>query len=728
MEAPTLPSTSYPTLDDAVSVYREFAAVSLPTKASLVKQDSALSILTDWSQRDLERSDKVTFQSVHLVIPDGKNRFGRVIDAGLTSEVNSELLSSVSPSGNRRAVVREVKNKKGDEKQYLEIWDGRRKTHNIDLGAQEKHGKVYGDDVFGNLSWSASEKQLLYIAEKKQAKTTSYFDSKYQTKDQDGTAEGKDEPIKGDVNVFREEWGERLVSKHHPVVCVVDIGSQTINILDNVPEDISAGQAIWAPNDTGIVFVGHSHEPYRLGIIYCNNRRSTLFYADLKSGKCEKLSVTDDWVELPHFSPDQTKLVYLRNEPVGPHRHCSQLVMYDWDSKETVVVSDTVHKPTADNPFPGIYILLMSPPCKWWLSDSRRLVLSSAWGSKKEILMVNTATSSITRLTSDPCFGEWTVLDIMDDLILARRSSPNKSSQLVIGELPAEGQESSIAWIPLDGECHEINNVAWEIMEFKGLIYEESKYDAIHYEAILVTPEPAVKTSKPPLMVLPHGGPHSVVVAEYNMSVVAFCKLGFAVLLVNYRGSLGFGQDNILSLPGNIGRQDVDDVQNAVLAVLNSGKVDRERVVLQGGSHGGFLVTHLIGQFPGFYKACVARNPVVNLASMLASTDIPDWSCCEAGMEPFAFDMLPTADSYKLMLSKSPIIYAHQVTTPTLLMIGDIDLRVPPKQGEEFYRALKARGTTTKMLMYAGNNHGLSKVDAEADCFMNIYKWFISFA
>ncbi len=335
----------------------------------------------------------------------------------------------------------------------------------------------------------------------------------------------------GDVNVFREEWGERLVSKHHPVVCVVDIGSQTVSTLESVPEDISAGQAIWAPNDTGIVFVGHSHEPYRLGIIYCNNRRSTLFYADLKSGKCEALSVTDQWVELPHFSPDQTKLVYLRNEAVGPHRHCSQLVMYDWASNETVVVSDTVHKPTADNPFPGIYILLMSSPCKWWLSDSRRLVLSSAWGSKKEILLVNTATSSITRLTSDPCFGEWTVLDIMDDVILARRSSPNKSSQLVIGELPSEGQETSIAWIPLDAECHEIDNVSWEIMELKGLIYEESKYDAIHYEAILVTPGPALEASKPPLLVLPHGGPHSVIVAEYNMSVAAFCKLGFAVLL-----------------------------------------------------------------------------------------------------------------------------------------------------------------------------------------------------
>ncbi len=83
-------SSSYPTLEAAASAYREFAAVSVPTKATLVKKDGALSILTDWSQRDLERSEKVTFQSMHLIISDGKNKFGRVIEAGLTAEVNAE--------------------------------------------------------------------------------------------------------------------------------------------------------------------------------------------------------------------------------------------------------------------------------------------------------------------------------------------------------------------------------------------------------------------------------------------------------------------------------------------------------------------------------------------------------------------------------------------------------------------------------------------------------------
>lgn len=200
------------------------------------------------------------------------------------------------------------------------------------------------------------------------------------------------------------------------------------------------------------------------------------------------------------------------------------------------------------------------------------------------------------------------------------------------------------------------------------------------------------------------------------------CKMGFAVLLVNYRGSTGFGQDSILSLPGNVGYQDVKDVQFAVEQVLQEEHFDARRVALMGGSHGGFLSCHLIGKYPETYSACIARNPVINIASMMGSTDIPDWCMVETGF-PYSNDCLPDPNVWEEMLDKSPIKYIPQVKTPVLLMLGQGDRRVPFKQGMEYYHALKARSVPVRLLLYPKSTHALSEVEVESDSFMNTVLW-----
>lgn len=229
--------------------------------------------------------------------------------------------------------------------------------------------------------------------------------------------------------------------------------------------------------------------------------------------------------------------------------------------------------------------------------------------------------------------------------------------------------------------------------------------------------------TKPPLIVFPHGGPHSAFMSDFSLYIACLCKLGFAILGVNFRGSLGFGQTQLHSLPENIGTQDVQDVQRAALKVLGSGEVDTSNVFITGGSHGGFLTAHLIGKYPDFYRAAAMRNPVVEVSAMVSLSDIPDWCFFENG-EEFCYDAVLDGQTLASMFEKSPISHIKKVKTPTLIMLGEDDLRVPPSQGKKYYKILKAQGTKARLLSYPDNNHPISKVEAESDALINMARWF----
>jgi acylaminoacyl-peptidase len=151
--------------------------------------------------------------------------------------------------------------------------------------------------------------------------------------------------------------------------------------------------------------------------------------------------------------------------------------------------------------------------------------------------------------------------------------------------------------------------------------------------------------------------------------------------------------------------------------------IDSTRMSIVGGSHGGFLGSHLIGQFPDLFKAAALRNPVTNIPAMFSITDIPDWCHVETrGNDAFDFTSfnVPSQESISIAYRKSPIFYIGRVKTPTLLCIGAKDRRVPCSQGIEYYHALQSRGVPSKMLYFPEDVHAIDKPASEAEQWVQV--------
>jgi len=253
----------------------------------------------------------------------------------------------------------------------------------------------------------------------------------------------------------------------------------------------------------------------------------------------------------------------------------------------------------------------------------------------------------------------------------------------------------------------------------------EGLFDAILLEQTLAKQNALQEGgAKVPIIVYPHGGPHSNMGQEHYAACATLVLEGYSVLLVNYRGSTGYGQTQVDSLFGKVGRQDVDDVMDALAQALKTGKhLDASRVGACGGSHGGFLSLHLAGQFPDIIKAAAVRNAVTNIATMYGATDIPDWCYTETGSA--ALYEQPEPAQYAKALQMSPMAHVSKIRAPILLLVGGADRRVPPFQSKEFYYALKERDAKVEMLWYDKHTHGLAETPkGEGDGLMNICYFF----
>ena len=210
---------------------------------------------------------------------------------------------------------------------------------------------------------------------------------------------------------------------------------------------------------------------------------------------------------------------------------------------------------------------------------------------------------------------------------------------------------------------------------------------------------------KPPAIILIHGGPTGQISTAYNPQAQFFATRGFGVLLVDYRGSTGHGKAYMRMLRGNWGVYDVEDAVGGAQWLADSGRADPERLVIMGGSAGGYTVWLCLANHPGLFKAGVCLFGVSNLFTLAADTHKFE--------ERYLDSMVgPLPEAAHLYRERSTIFFSERIQDPVAVFQGDIDRVVPREQSDSIVASLKSRGVPHVYHVYEGEGHGWRKSEA----------------
>jgi dipeptidyl aminopeptidase/acylaminoacyl peptidase len=246
--------------------------------------------------------------------------------------------------------------------------------------------------------------------------------------------------------------------------------------------------------------------------------------------------------------------------------------------------------------------------------------------------------------------------------------------------------------------------------------------DGLRIEGVLIYPVNFELEKKYPLIVHIHGGPEAAEQNGWNTSYNKWGQIaagkGYFVFFPNYRASSGRGVEFAKMDFGDLGAAEFDDVIDGIDYLIELGYVDKDKVGIGGGSYGGYFAGWGATKHTERFAAAVSFVGVSNQVSKRNTTDIP----YEDYYVHWGFW---THENYELVYDRSPVKYAHQSKTPTLILHGKEDPRVHPSQSLELYRTLKTHGEApVRLVFYPGQGHGNSKNTSRLDYSLRTMEWF----
>ncbi len=246
--------------------------------------------------------------------------------------------------------------------------------------------------------------------------------------------------------------------------------------------------------------------------------------------------------------------------------------------------------------------------------------------------------------------------------------------------------------------------------------------DGLEIEGIVIYPVGYAAGQAYPLVVVVHGGPEAHYSHEwltgYSTPGQVLANKGYVVFYPNYRGSTGYGVEFAAASYGDPAGKEFDDIADGIAYLQQQGIADKQRVGLGGGSYGGYASAWFATYYTSMVRAVCMFVGISNLISKAGTTDIP-WE------DYYVHTGKHLEERWDFALTRSPIYYAHQSKTATLIMGGQADTRVHPSQSMELYRRMKVNGhPAVRLVQYPGEQHGNTRQPGRIDVLYRTLDWY----